>query len=413
MRSKSGTARWAGLLPRGLLLLVIAPAAVAAGWTFQPLGDLPGGASLSGAAGVSPDSSVVVGFGTSGESGLEAFRWSAGSGLQGLGELAGGSFDSEAFDASAFGDFVVGSSSSQTSGVNSREAFLWSAETESMTGLGDLPGGAPRSVAYGIASDGSVIVGSSSSSGTGTGRDQAFRWSEDEGMVALPFLPGAAANSEAYGVSNDGGVIVGAAASTTSGANATESFRWTPAGGIQGLGDLPGGQYNGWANAVSGNGVVIVGASSSTASGSNNVEAYRWTDAAGFEALGDLPGGSYSSEAFATRADGDWIVGTSEGSDAATAFLWQAGSGLRAVSEILEQDGVDLAGWRLTAATGISADGRVICGTGINPQSFEEAWVAVLVPEPDSLLLGWVVAWTLALVRSRGRPTPLAQPRVG
>ena len=401
MRSKSETPPWVCLLRWVVLGLAFAPAAVAEEWTFQALGDLPGGASRSGALSVSPDGGTVVGFGTSAESGIEAFRWSAGGGLQGIGSLAGGAFDSDAFDASGIGAFIVGSSSSQTSGVNSREAFLWSADTESMTGLGDLAGGGTRSAAYAIAPDGSMVVGSSSSSTTGGGFDQAFRWSEGEGMVALPFLPGAAHNSEAYGVSTDGAVIVGATASTFSGANRTESVRWTASGGIQGLGDLPGGQYNGWANAVSGDGLVIVGASSSEASGSNDVEAFRWTSTTGFGALGDLPGGSYSSEALAASADGDWIVGKSEGVDSSTAFLWDADSGLRAVSDILEQDGVDMTGWQLTAATGISAGGSVICGTGINPQSFEEAWVAILVPEPGAFLLGVAALLTLVLCGPR------------
>jgi hypothetical protein len=38
-------------------------------------------------------------------------------------------------------------------------------------------------------------------------------------------------------------------------------------------------------------------------------------------------------------------------------------------------------GWTLAAATGVSADGTVIVGRGINPSGETEAWIAIL-PEP-------------------------------
>jgi hypothetical protein len=42
--------------------------------------------------------------------------------------------------------------------------------------------------------------------------------------------------------------------------------------------------------------------------------------------------------------------------------------------------GLDLSGWTLTAATGVSDDGSVIVGRGINPSGDPEAWRAE-VPE--------------------------------
>ena len=55
---------------------------------FIPLGDLPGGLSLSDARGVSADGSVVVGTSVS-ASGFEAFRWTQAGGMVGLGFLPG------------------------------------------------------------------------------------------------------------------------------------------------------------------------------------------------------------------------------------------------------------------------------------------------------------------------------------
>jgi hypothetical protein len=47
------------------------------------------------------------------------------------------------------------------------------------------------------------------------------------------------------------------------------------------------------------------------------------------------------------------------------AFLWDAANGLRSLKTVLTtQFGLDLTGWRLTEATGISDDGKVIVGTG-------------------------------------------------
>jgi hypothetical protein len=40
--------------------------------------------------------------------------------------------------------------------------------------------------------------------------------------------------------------------------------------------------------------------------------------------------------------------------------------------------GLDLTGWTLTGASGISDDGKTIVGRGINPDGNEEAWIAGL-----------------------------------
>ena len=48
--------------------------------------------------------------------------------------------------------------------------------------------------------------------------------------------------------------------------------------------------------------------------------------------------------------------------------------------------GLDLTGWQLNNATGISADGLTIVGYGPNPNGDTEAWIAV-IPEPSTGLL--------------------------
>jgi len=74
---------------------------------FIPLGNLSGGDIESIAYDVSDDGSVVVGRGESSD-GLEAFRWTAETGMVGLGDFPGGSHNSQAFGVSDDGSTVVG-----------------------------------------------------------------------------------------------------------------------------------------------------------------------------------------------------------------------------------------------------------------------------------------------------------------
>jgi probable HAF family extracellular repeat protein len=114
-------------------------------------------------------------------------------------------------------------------------------------GLGDLPGGAVHSRAFGVSADGSVVVGSTGAAPSSSG-SQAFRWTVDTGMVGL----GESFSSAAFDVSADGSVIVGWSVYG-------QAFRWTQDTGMVGLGDFPGGLFLSSANAVSGDGSIVVG----------------------------------------------------------------------------------------------------------------------------------------------------------
>ncbi|MCP5059800.1 MAG: PEP-CTERM sorting domain-containing protein [bacterium] len=60
---------------------------------------------------------------------------------------------------------------------------------------------------------------------------------------------------------------------------------------------------------------------------------------------------------------------------------------MRSLREVLVSDfGLDLAGWSLTIARDVTADGRVVTGWGTNPNGNQEAWIAV-IPEPSMLML--------------------------
>lgn len=301
-----------------------------------------------------------------------------------------------------------------------------------MQGLGDFPGGANFSSAISTSRDGSVIVGASDSDQG----EQSFRWTSATGLVRL-VPPSPYNNGIAFGVSRDGSVVVGE--NFIGGVSGTQPYRWTAATGEVPL-DVLAGYTTARPTAISGNGNVVVGI---TANADNTSHiAFRWTVADGMQAL-PIPAGS-SAEAQVISADGRVIAGhifnvglaiwhddgTYEtvaglGSSAAVdaggitadgsiivgnipilatsgpthAFIWDSADGMRDLNFVLPEDyGIDLQGWILNSADGISEDGRVIAGYGTDPQGQMEAWVVVL-PEPS---VGLLVLSGGLLLRRRG-----------
>jgi probable HAF family extracellular repeat protein len=339
------------------------------GAMFQGLGDLPGGANPprsdgfeSFAYAVSADGSTVVGASWS-ALGTEAFRWTRSTGMVGLGQLAGQP-QSWAYGISADNSTIVGG------GLT--DAFRWNA-SEGMVSIGHMPGGTGGCFANAVSADGSVIVGT----GTTNGYDgqRAFRWTAATGLADLGDLPGVSGfDTHASGVSGDASVITGFA--RIANGYDDQAFRWTAADGMVGLGPLPGGYSTSQATAISLDGRTIVG----HLGYSNPGQAFRWTAAEGVVALGTPL--AYGS-ATAVSADGSVIVGMS-GIDP---FVWESSTGMRSIRDVLVTDyGLNLTGWTLDAATGVSADGLTIVGSGINPAGDPEAWIARL-PEPGSALL--------------------------
>ena len=349
----------------GAWIILCGGAAVQAGPSFTGLGDLPGAGFFSRAFGVSADGSVVVGFGRT-NSGLTAFRWTSDSGIVGLGNLPEpfGQASRIAYGVSADGSVVVGYGDS----LSGQEALRWTS-AGAIVGLGHLPGRFFFSQAYDVSADGSVVAGLSDS---GSGR-QAFRWTSGGGMVGLGDLPGGIFSSFANGVSADGSVLVGFGNS----ASGQEAFRWTSGGGMDGLGDLPGDIFSSTANGVSADGSVVVGAGHSL----SGFEAFRWTSGGGMVGLGDLPGGGFSSNAFDVSADGSVVVGVGTSASGVEASIWDEAAGMRSLRDVLVDDhGLDLTGWTLIQATGISAGGETVVGWGTNPSGNIEAWRVELDP---------------------------------
>ncbi len=304
--------------------------------SFQGLGFIPGGTG-SWANDVSTNGLVVVGWSLSMSSNREAFRWTASGGMQGLGFLPGGG-RSIAEGVSGDGSVVVGYS---WTGID-MQAYRWT-EEDGMVGLGDLPGGNFWSQAFAVSADGAVVVGVSSSALGG----EAFRWTESGGMEALGFQPG---GQIATDVSDDGSVVVGQ--------SNEQAFRWTESSGMVGIGGY-------MAEAVSADGSVVVGYTST--------QAFRWTVSGGMQLLGSLPGGDLS-DAKAVSPDGSIVVGSARKNDNTEPIIWDATNGMRSIKDILEDDyGLDLTGWYLTWAYGVSAGGSTIVGYAGWPNN--EGWI--------------------------------------
>jgi probable HAF family extracellular repeat protein len=324
------------------------------------LGDLPGWSFFSIARGVSADGQTVVGESRSTTfSEHEAFRWTFGGGMQGLGDLAGGDFTSHASAVSADGLAVVGTGTS----ASGSEAFRWT-PSGGMQGLGILGG------AVGVSADGQTVVGYSSS----TSGNEAFLWTASSGMQGLGETTGGSF-IQALGVSADGQVVVGYG----SGAWGYGPVRWTADGGMQSLGMPLGGS----ASAVSADGLTVVG----SAWFGSGVQAFRWTPDDGAQNLGVPLWTSVSTD---VSADGQTVVGYGYLGAASgyEPFIWDAGHGMRSFEEVLQSDyGLNLSGWTLQVATGISDDGLTVVGYGYNPSGQTEAWLARLDAPPSMPLV--------------------------
>ncbi len=353
--------------------------------SFTGIGDLPGGEYYSYANAISADGKVVVGASkstatASNQFNTVAIRWTETGGLVVLGDLPGGAYNSNAFGVSANGSVIVGESASTNSSSNAawNEAFRWT-QSGGMQALGDLSGGNFGSLAWNISADGNVIVGQ----GVSHNGYEAFRWTSSGGLVALGDLSGGTFSSCALDASGNGSVIVGYG---TSGHNtppyySTEGFKWTQAGGMVALGDLAGGLYHSTAYAISDDATVIVG--SSINGPGPFYQAIYWKN--GTKHLIPNLTGAQSSDALAVSGNGSVIVGQSyHGSSVQKVWIWKQSTGTKELKNVLVNDyGLNLTGWELTIPTGISHDGLTIVGTGSNPSGKTEGWVAKLSGSPS------------------------------
>ncbi len=318
--------------------------------------------------GVSADGRTVIG-GTGFGLGM---YWNAQQGTRDLGNLPGGA-GSRGFGVSADGSVIVGTGTiggfryTQTGGA----AYLFNPTRPSS--------------ALGVSADGGITVGALSFNS----QTRGYRLSGAGELDILPVVPGGI-NSFAVAVSADGSTVVGYGSVNSR----SLAYRWTQAEGLSMLGVLPGGQAS-TATAISGDGGTIVGRSGVTLTGDR---AFRWTSRDGMQALGVLSGDTIS-EALGVNFTGSAIVGRSTtANDADKAFLWTASGGLVNLNTYLPTLGINLAGWNLTSAVGISADGNTIVGIGTFSGQ-RSGWLAT-IPSPGA---GCIMGFGALLVARRRR----------
>ncbi|HKQ47363.1 MAG TPA: PEP-CTERM sorting domain-containing protein [Phycisphaerae bacterium] len=300
-----------------------------------------------------------------------------------------------AYGVSADGSVIAGYSGSGSAS----QAFRWTAQTGRVA-LGYFPGSPQQfSRAYGVSGDGTLVLGSAARS---TIDDDPVTWTPDTGYVSLGNVPGGHdGKGEAWDSSTDGSVIVG----NTFGPLYEQAFIWRNETGMSLLSGQPDDFLAQTASAVSSDGTVVVGWGAPLSS-LGSLEAYRWTSGGGVQRLGDLPQGDFESIARDVSGDGSLVVGqsvTGQYSIDFEAFIWDANYGMRNLRDVLVNDfGLDLSGWRLIDAWGISSDGNTIVGYGTNPSGFQESWRAV-IPEPAALSLAALGLLLSSLRRRRTR----------
>lgn len=374
------------LFPFVLLFLPVASVATQAtaadvSW-FQGVGYTDVSHEDSACLAVSADGSVVVGA-SEGPDENEAFRWTAGGGIQGLGFFSPSDGMSEATGVSDNGSVIVGSSHDG----NGNRAFRWTSGG-GMVKLNTFScfNCDPATAGLAVSGNGLVVVGVGLQ--RSFGGDPALnsaRWPNGgTSIYDLGDLSGPGLVSSAEGASQDGSTIVGQGDSSSG----SRAWVWTSGTGMDPLVGVPGAQVGSAALAISGDESTVVGYANTDSASATQFEAVRWTGSSygTIEVLGPLPGAtSNSSRALAVTGDGSLIVGWARNAYAEHAFIWDATNGMRELEQVLEEDyGLDLGGWYLKEAAGISnvnAEGEfTVVGTGTNPSGETEGWVAFLTP---------------------------------
>lgn len=329
---------------------------------FEGMGALPGD-EASEALAVSGDGRVVVGAGLRLDASRHAIMWTAADGLQALGSVAGGA-TSSARAASYDGSVIVGQAGAPWS---SAVAFQWTPAA----GMQQLPAlnGASLCVASGVSGDGLVIVGTCLLAG-----NAGFRWTQASGITSLgQFGGGTSRSSNAMAVSADASTIVGSGHPVLTGAVA-----WTAAEQVSVLGHLPQ-DVAAVATAVSRDGTAIAGYSTD---GLGRSRVFRWTPATGMAPLGVGQEGLSEVIAGGMSGDGAVVVGWAASSAGETAMIWTQATGWSRLEDILQtRYRIELKGWTLQRATGISHNGLTLVGQGRNPQGRQDGWVLTLPGE--------------------------------
>lgn len=376
------------LLLAGALLGWCVSSVNAASISFSGLGFLGDQDAVSLGNGISADGSTIVG-----RSGDHSVRWTV-SGINDLqtffrpGPLGNPGSDSTAQAASADGSVIVGNAWNGSVVSPDTVAYSWSGGNT--RGLGATGGRFEGYGALAVSGDGQNAVGNrgvgvSFASGFGPGLPSTF---QSAGFLSI---------GTARGISADGATVVGASRLVDS-FNTTHAWVWNASDGMRDLGTLAG-DVQSRANAISLDASTIVGTSESSA----GIHAVRWTQGVLTELL--PIDGVTGAEPLALSGNGEVIVGRATTSAGERAVMWEQGVPID-LERYLAHAGVDLTGWSLSAATGVSANGHQVVGFGVSPDGRIEAWTATVAPTPAAVWAGLSLLGVMSmgrLVRRAGR----------
>ncbi len=341
------------------------PSGPATAQTISEVPPIPGG-GLTRVYSVNSDGTAAAGFSEDAGSNDRAIRWTLSGGTQNMGLLPGGVLNSFAQAIDSTGTILAGYGDS-----GSARAFRWTT-TGGYQLLPIVTGFGSFNQAFGMTPSGVIVVG-----GSGTPSERAFWWNSTSpgSSPNLSVLAGQPSSS-ARAVSGDGSIVVGF--------SGTRAFRFASGGGMQDLGSLPGMVWA-RAEAISANstinnfgGTVIVGRYNT---GGGTELGFRWTTPGGMVALPLLSVNTTALRPRAVNGDGTLIIGQAVDPlvGGFGSFVWTPAMGSQPLAAHLTGRGVNLAGWQLTDATGISADGTAMCGYGLfngNPRG----WVVRNLP---------------------------------
>ncbi|MFO8012433.1 MAG: PEP-CTERM sorting domain-containing protein [Phycisphaerae bacterium] len=361
---------------------------------FLPLGDLPGGAFTSEATDVSLFGTDIVGYSVSQRPGsstpkTEAFVWQPSTAMLGLGYAEGGA----PTWANEISGIIVGGSGSPQS-----NACMWAPKPGTFDEWVHVPFPVPGSTAsdaLGVSRDGEYVVGW----GDVPGATWGFAWrynyllyrfnpQEAGGTDAYWLgLPSGASDARAYDIDrypkDDPGWV-----STAVGTSDGMPCRWIREGSGMYEADVlatPPGATGGGLQRITLDGRTMVGWATFPEATGEIDRAVRYEKITSTLTNMEVLNWEGASHALDVTPDGRTIVGTVTWPGwHPEAFIWDPDHGLRTFQTVLEyQYGLDLSGWTLQRATGISGDGLVIVGSGINPDGNTEAWRVVLDSSAD------------------------------
>jgi probable HAF family extracellular repeat protein len=286
------------------------------------------------ATAVSADGLVVVGWSRPAIGSREPFRWKNGSN-EALGTLENG-YNAIPADVNADGTTLVGTAEvSTTGGLSTSVAFQWT-EGQGLSSPGLLTLGT-YSHATAVDNSGDIIVGD----GDQDGETRGIIWRNGTpSTLQYDF-----AAFEPADINADGVIAVGIWDRMPSVADfdsTTDIASWLP---------LTDGYTSGGASLVSNDGTVVVGWLG------EETNIYRWQNGQTPDAIGTF---------ILTDASGDGAVIVGSSATDSDAMIWTETDGLQSLATILTEANVNLGGWNIEAATGISDDGKTIVGYGAN-----------------------------------------------